>query len=99
MKSDKFIACCFVEVPNDDVFYNYEFKDSWGGSHVVVGKRGDWLYITDGDRIFTKNQLLRIKAENNEIPVGNMGIMNYHACLCFKHDAVNKARRLPGAEF
>lgn len=30
MKSAKFIACCFVEVPNDDVFCNYEFKDSLG---------------------------------------------------------------------
>lgn len=62
MKSNKFIACCFVEVPKDDVFFNYEFKDSLGRSHVVVGKRCDWLYITDGDRIFTKNQLLRIKS-------------------------------------
>ena len=99
MKSDKFIACCFVEVPKGDVFCNYEFKDSLGRSHVVVGKRGDWLYITDGDRIFTKNQLFRIKAENNEIPVGNMGIMNYRAGLSLKHDALNKARSLPGAEF
>lgn len=39
MKSDKFIACCFVEVPKGDVFCNYEFKDSLGRSHVVVGKR------------------------------------------------------------
>lgn len=99
MRSAKFIACCFVEVPKSDVFCNYEFKDGLGRTHVVVGKRGDWLYITDGDRIFTKNQLFRIKAENNEIPVGNMGIMNYHACLCLKHDAVNKARSLPCAEF
>lgn len=99
MKSNKFIACCFVEVPKGDVFFNYEFKDSLGRSHVVVGKRSDWLYITDGDRIFTKNQLLRIKAENNEIPLGNMGIMNYYAGLSLKHDAVNKARSLPGAEF
>lgn len=99
MKSDKFIACCFVEVPKGDAFCDYEFKDSLGRSHVVVGKRCDWLYITDGDRIFTKNQLLRIKAENNEIPVGNMGIMNYYAGLSLKHDAVNKARGLPGAEF
>lgn len=99
MKSAKFIACCFVEVPNDDVFCNYEFKDSLGRSHVVVGKRGDWLYITDDDRIFTKNQLLRIKAENDEIPAGNMGIMNYYACLSLKHDVVNKAHSLPGAEY
>ncbi|MBC0922674.1 hypothetical protein FSG86_003410 [Escherichia coli] len=99
MKSDKFIACCFVEVPEGDVFCNYEFKDSLGRSHVVVGKRSDWLYITDGDRIFTKNQLLRVKAENNEIPVGNMGIMNCHARILLKRDAVNKARSLLGAEF
>jgi len=99
MKSAKFIACCFVEVPKGDVFCNYEFKDSLGRSHVVVGKRGDWLYITDGDRIFTKNQLFRIKSENNEVPVGNMGIMNYHTCLWLKSDAVNKARSLPGAEY
>ncbi|HAK9483680.1 hypothetical protein EA237_09350 [Escherichia coli] len=99
MKSAKFIACCFVEVPNDDVFCNYEFKDSLGRSHIVVGKRGDWLYITDGDRIFTKNQLLIIKSKNDEIQVGIMGIISYHASLLLKHDAVNKARSLPGAEF
>lgn len=46
-----------------------------------------------------KNQLFRIKAENNEIPVGNMGIMNCHARILLKRDAVNKARSLPGAEF
>ncbi|HBE7435249.1 TPA: hypothetical protein KMV78_000195 [Escherichia coli] len=99
MKSAKFIACCFVEVPKGDVFCNYEFKDSWGKSHVVVGKRGDWLYITDGDRIFTKNQLLRIKSENDGIPAVNMLNMSYHASLLLKQDAVNKARSLPGAEF
>ncbi|EOW6060611.1 hypothetical protein ACOZGJ_000842 [Escherichia coli] len=99
MKSDKFIACCFVEVPKGDVFCNYEFKDSLGRSHIVVGKRGDWLYITDGDRIFTKNQLLIIKSRNDEIQVGIMGIISYHASLLLKHDVVNKARSLPGAEF
>lgn len=68
MKSAKFIACCFVEVPNDDVFYNYEFKDSWGKSHVVVGKRGDWLYITDDDMIFTVSQLFKVSCVQFENP-------------------------------
>lgn len=99
MKSNKFIACCFVEVPNNDVFCNYEFKDSLGRSHVVVGKRGGWLYITDSDIIFTVSQLLKIKEENNEIPVGDMLNIDYYASLSLKHDAVNKARSLPGAEF
>ncbi|ELP4045593.1 hypothetical protein ABIN28_002566 [Escherichia coli] len=99
MKSAKFIACCFVEVPNDDIFCNYEFKDSAGIVHVVVGKRGDWLYITDGDRIFTKNQLFRIKSENNEIPASNMGVMDMHSNMWLERDTVHKARSLPGAEF
>lgn len=99
MKSDKFIACCFVEIPNDDVFCNYEFKDSAGIVHVVVGKRGDWLYITDGDRIFTKNQLLRIKAENDYLHTKHERIMNYNSGFLLMNDAVNKARSLPGAEF
>ncbi|EEY8546667.1 hypothetical protein [Escherichia coli] len=99
MKSAKFIACCFVEVPNDDVFYNYEFKDSWGGSHVVVGKRGDWLYITDDDMIFTVSQLFKIKIKNNEIPAIFMLNMNCNARFRLESDAVNKARSLPGAEF
>ncbi|MBB8026167.1 hypothetical protein HEL23_006205 [Escherichia coli] len=99
MKSAKFIACCFVEVPNDDIFCNYEFKDSAGIVHVVVGKRGDWLYITDGDRIFTKNQLFRIKSENNEISASNMGVMDMHSNMWLERDTVHKARSLPGAEF
>ncbi|WP_096978524.1 hypothetical protein [Escherichia coli] len=99
MKSAKFIACCFVEVPNDDIFCNYEFKDSTGTVHSVVGKRGDWLYITDGDRIFTKNQLFRIKSENNHSPVAAIYAMNMHSNMWLESDAVNKARCLPGAEF
>ena len=57
MKSNKFIACCFVEVPYNDAFYHATFTDKNGNDHVIVGKRGDWLYITDDDCIFTKNQL------------------------------------------
>lgn len=99
MKSNKFIACCFVEVTKGDVFCNYEFKDSWGKSHVVVGKRSDWLYITDDDMIFTANQLLKIKSENSETPLCSMFNMHYHSLLLLKQDVVNKARSLPGAEF
>lgn len=99
MKSDKFIACCFVELPKGDVFCDYEFKDSWGKSHVVVGKRGDWLYITDDDRIFTVSQLFKIKIENNEIPAISMLNMSCNARFRLESDAVNKARSLPGAEF
>ncbi|EOW9818565.1 hypothetical protein J4V02_11010 [Escherichia coli] len=99
MKSDKFIACCFVEVLKDDFFCNYEFKDSLGRSHVVVGKRLDWLYITDSDLVFTVGQLFKIKSENNEIPLGNMWSMNHIAGLSLNHDVVSKARSLPGAEF
>lgn len=99
MKSNKFIACCFVEVPNDDVFCNYEFKDSLGRSHVVVGKRGDWLYITDDDMIFTVSQLSKIKAWHDEIPAIFMSNMSYKARRSLESDAVNKARSLPGAEF
>ena len=99
MKSDKFIACCFVEVPKGDVFCNYEFKDSWGKHHVVVGKRGDWLYITDDDMIFTVNQLLKIKSWYDEIPAIFMSNMSYKARRSLESDAVNKARSLPGAEF
>ena len=79
MRSDKFIACCFVEVPKGDVFYNYEFKDSLGRSHVVVGKRGDWLYITDDDMIFTKNQLLIINSKYNYLHAKHARIMNYNS--------------------
>ncbi|MBF9525447.1 hypothetical protein [Escherichia coli] len=99
MKSNKFIACCFVEVPKGDAFCNYEFKDSWGKSHVVVGKRGDWLYITDDDMIFTVSQLFKIKLENNEIPAISMLNMSYNARFRLESDAVNKARGLPGAEY
>lgn len=99
MKSDKFIACCFVEVPKGDVFCNYEFKDSWGKPHVVVGKRGDWLYITDDDMIFTVSQLFKIKSENSETPLCSMFNMHYHSLLLLKQDVINKARSLPGAEF
>ncbi len=99
MKSNKFIACCFVEVPKGDVFCNYEFKDSWGKSHVVVGKRGDWLYITDDDMIFTVSQLFKIKAGNNEVPAIFMLNMSYNAHLSLESYAVNEARSLPGAEF
>ncbi|HHL8612865.1 TPA: hypothetical protein ACQ75A_001044 [Escherichia coli] len=99
MKSDKFIACCFVEVPKGDVFCNYEFKDSLGRSHVVVGKRGDWLYITDDDMIFTKNQLLIINSKNNYLHAKHARIMNYNSGFLLMNDVVNKARSLPGAEF
>lgn len=99
MKSNKFIACGFVEVPKGDVFCDYEFKDSWGEHHIVVGKRGDWLYITDDDRIFTVSQLFKIKAWNNEVPAIFMSNMNYKAHLSLESDVVNKARSLPGAEF
>ena len=99
MKSNKFIACCFVEVPKGDVFCNYEFKDSWGKSHVVVGKREDWLYITDDDMIFTVSQLFKIKLENNEIPAIFMLNMSCNARFRLESDAVNKARGLPGAEY
>lgn len=60
MRSAKFIACCFVEVPYNDAFYNAIFTDKNGNDHVIVGKRGDWLYITDDDCIFTKNQLQKL---------------------------------------
>lgn len=99
MKSAKFIACCFVEVPKGDAFCDYEFKDSWGKHHVVVGKRGDWLYITDDDMIFTVSQLSKIKAWHDEIPAIFMSNMSYKARRSLESDAVNKARSLPGAEF
>lgn len=99
MKSDKFIACCFVEVPKDDVFYNYEFKDSLGRSHAVVGKRGDWLYITDDDMIFTKNQLFHINSVNNYAPVAAIYMMDLKSNMWLEKDTVNKARSLLGAEF
>lgn len=93
MKSDKFIACCFVEVPKGDVFCNYEFKDSLGRSHVVVGKRGDWLYITDDDMIFTRNQLFHINSLNNYAPVAAISMMDLKSnmwlerTLCIKRVA------------
>ncbi|EEX3259086.1 hypothetical protein D1Y02_001978 [Escherichia coli] len=99
MKSAKFIACCFVEVPKGDVFCNYEFKDSLGRSHVVVGKRGDWLYITDDDMIFTRNQLFHIHSVNNYAPVAAISVMDMHAKKWIEKDDINEARSLPGAEF
>ncbi|EOL7536049.1 hypothetical protein PSR38_RS16640 [Escherichia coli] len=94
MKSAKFIACCFVEVPNDDVFCNYEFKDSAGTVHTVVGKRGDWLYITDRDRILTVNQLIYIKRG-----YGDCYLLNKIANDVLNSSCVETARSLPGAEF
>lgn len=94
MKSAKFIACCFVEVPNDDVFCNYEFKDSAGTVHTVVGKRGDWLYITDKDRILTANQLIYIKRGH-----GDYYLLNKIANDVLNSSCVEMARSLPGAEF
>lgn len=99
MKSDKFIACCFVEVPKGDVFCDYEFKDSLGRSHVVVGKRGDWLYITDDDMIFTRNQLFYINSVNNYAPVAAISMMDLKSNMWLERDTVNKARSLLGAEF
>ncbi len=60
MNSEKYTACSFQVVPEDDQFYGLEFIDRCGEKHVVNGKRGDWLYITDKDRIFTANQLHEI---------------------------------------
>lgn len=99
MKSNKFIACCFVEVPKDDVFCDYEFKDSLGRSHVVVGKRGGWLYITDDDMIFTRNQLSHINSLNNYAPVAAISMMDLKSNMWLEKDTVHKARSLPGAEF
>lgn len=94
MKSDKFIACCFVEVPKGDVLCNYEFKDSSGRSHVVVGKRGDWLYITDRDRILTVNQLIYIKRGYDDYYLLNKIANDVLNSIC-----VETARSIPGAEF
>lgn len=94
MKSAKFIACCFVEVPNDDIFCKYEFKDSAGTVHTIVGKRGDWLYITDKDRILTVNQLHFIKRGYDD-----SDLLNEIANDVFNSSCVETARSLPGAEY
>lgn len=60
MNSEKYTACSFQVVPEDDQFYGLEFIDRYGEKHTVNGKRGTWLYITDKDRIFTANQLHEI---------------------------------------
>lgn len=57
MKTDKFKACGFVELRPRDKYYGAEIIDKHGKTHKVIGKRGDWLYITDRDRIFTASQL------------------------------------------
>ncbi|MCI5257415.1 hypothetical protein [Escherichia coli] len=57
MKTDKFKACGFVELRPRDKYYGAEIIDKHGKTHKVIGKCGDWLYITDQDRIFTASQL------------------------------------------
>lgn len=94
MRSAKFIACCFVEVLNDDVFCKYEFKDSAGTVHTIVGKRGDWLYITDKDRILTFYQLHYIKSGYDDYD-----LLNEIANDVFNSICVETARSLPGVEY
>lgn len=57
MFSKKSFAIDFSPVEKDDPLYCGSFYDQTGQQHLVMGKRSDWLYITDQDRIFTKNQI------------------------------------------
>ncbi|WP_235219228.1 hypothetical protein [Escherichia coli] len=60
----------------------------------MVGKRGDWLYITDKDRILTVNQLHFIKRGYDD-----SDLLNEIANDVFNSSCVEAARSLPGAEF
>ncbi|HHS8967295.1 TPA: hypothetical protein ACTVMD_002698 [Escherichia coli] len=100
MKSAKFIACCFVEVLPSDEFYSYTFTDDHGMDHEVVGKRGDWLYITDKDCIFTKNQLRRIARRKNEcISFNGTDFMQQFSNDMLTMTAQFEADSLHGAEY
>lgn len=56
-RSDKFTTCQFVDLRPADRYYGVEVLDRNGNAHKIIGKRGDWLYITDRDRILTASQL------------------------------------------
>lgn len=70
MFSKKSLTTGFSAIQKDDPLYCGSFYDQTGQYHLIMGKRSDWLYMTDQDRIFTKNQIEKLinnSPENNQI--------------------------------
>lgn len=64
----RFFALNFKFLTYEDEFYCSSFFDHDGQQHFIMGKRCDWLYITDQDRIVTLYKL-RIITSSFSIPV------------------------------